>query len=305
MFYHDRDLRPTSDLCIRCGLCCVALRAQCTPEEAEAACPSNPERFAEPDDDIKEGNLLIRFPCMYLKGRLLGAVFCAIYDKERPKVCTSYLCRVAMLYAQGQVELKSALQLLKIAFWSSDVSVFNWAGFEGETNILRKQAVWQLAQKLREGGTNEQGLDLWAAQHCTPNYWPSTPLEHSLFSMHFMSFDHRESLEDEARREAERKALGLYYEPEETEQFSSRDIEVARMTVRHVLAQLRLYITDGTEVDYAQDTVEASSSAEADQEQGEPRVSPSDVDDGCSGGESEEARLCLAAGDQDSCGADG
>lgn len=299
MFYHDNDLRSTSELCVRCGLCCVVLRASCTEEEARRVCPDNPLQFAEPDETMEDGKWLMRFPCMYLKGRVLGAVFCSIYDKERPSVCGSYLCRIAMLYSQGQIELEPALKQLKVAFWTSDVTVFNWAGFEGEQAIMRRQAVCRIAGQLRKEGASQPGVDLYLADQLTPGYWPSTPLEHGLFSMHFMSFDHREKLGGEAKAKADREALGLYYELDELEEMSERDKEVAQMTVRQVLAQLRLYLADNTEVDHAQDSVERSRSAEADWPETEHRVPTPALEDRSSGGESEGASLRAAPGDQD------
>jgi Fe-S-cluster containining protein len=298
MFYHDDSLRSTSELCVRCGLCCAILNASCTPEEAEAANPGNPDRFARPDENVEKGKLRIRFPCMHLKGRTLGGVLCAVYDKQRPAVCVSYLCRIAMLYAQRGIELNQAMHQLRIAFWSGDVTIFNWCGEDGEEVLMQRQAVWKLADKLREEGNSEMGVDFWVAQQSTPSYWPSTPLEHSLFSMHFLNFDHRRRLQGEARVEAYDAALKLYYEPEEIEFMSPGEREVASVTVDKVFEQLRLYVTDrmDTEVEGVQDPVEAGTCAEFGE--GDRSGGASTLEDGSVGGESEETGFCAIRGDQ-------
>ena len=298
MFYHEKSLRPTSELCVRCGLCCVVLKAQCTPEEAKLACPEHPERFAEPDEYAAEGKLLMKFPCMYLRGRVLGGTFCSIYGQDRPKVCSSYLCRIAMLFSQNEVNLERALQQLKIAFWSGDVSVFNWAGLDGEQVIMQRQAVWQLADTLKAQGNSSAEVDLWVANQCTPSYWPKTPLEHSLFSMHFMAFDWREGLRGEEREKAEQESLKLYYETEEVEQMSKRDQAVARTTVRQVLSQLRMYVANlnAEEMDGGTDSLEADRPAEAGEEEGGAGVPPRDVEDRRPGGEGTKAGLRVLRG---------
>lgn len=301
MFYDEKSLRSTSELCVRCGLCCVVLKAQCTPEEAELAAPDNPARFAGPDDYVAEGKLLMKFPCMYLRGRVLGGAFCAIYSKSRPKVCSSYLCRIAMLYSQGEVNLEDAFEQLKTAFWSGNVSIFNWCGEDGEQVILRRQAIWHLADTLRAQGSSDMEVNMWVANECTPTYWPRTPFEHSLFSMHFMSFDYREGLEGKELEDAEQRALLLYYEPEEIEKMSKRDQAIARATVRHVLAQLRLYVSSpgSGETDGGTNRVEADRSAAADNEKGGPGIPPRDVADRDTGSKSEETGLCPVRGGQD------
>lgn len=301
MFYHDQDLRSPSELCVRCGLCCIVLRATCTREEAEEASPSCPEQFAEPHPEGEDDKLLIRFPCMHLRGRPLGAVFCAIYHQKRPEVCSTYLCRIAMLYSQHEVGLESALRQLKVAFWSEDPTVFNWAGFDGERNIMRRQVVWKLAENLRAKGQSEQGVDLWVANQCTPSYWPSTPLEHSLFSMHFAAFDNREDKAEPDRAAAHRKALELYYEMDELEKLNERDKEVAAMTVFHVLNQLRIYVTDRTEVLHESDSVEADRPTPVGRAEAEPGVPTPTMDEGNSGSEGGETGLCSLPGDQDDC----
>ena len=236
--YHDGPLRQANELCVQCGICCVVLRASCTKEEADIICPENPSLFAEPNPEQKEGPLLIKFPCRYLRGRAMRSCFCTIYGKVRPKVCVGYYCRVAALYRQHELDLEQALGQLRKAYETRDASLFNWGGDELDALVARRQAAWELADELRKENVDEALIDYRIAASLSPDYqFRSTP-HRDLFFSHFVCFDHLQRRAAVDLDEAIQETIYLFY-GDEGEAMDKTEKAIKSEAIWRVLRDLR------------------------------------------------------------------
>lgn len=245
----DLELRSTSELCVHCGLCCVILDARCMPEEARAAStPDTLSVFTDIENTNEEGKVRMRFPCMYLRGRPLRAVSCAIYNDEnlrRPALCHGYLCRLAMQYAQKQVTKTEALSLLGMAFFKNRLELFNWIGTDDENAILRRQAILELAAQLRDEGLDGPLFELMLARELTPVYAPQGAIDLALFSMHMHCFDKRDGLPLEDQVEA----LEAYVNPETLEQLTPEQKELAAEVMNSTIREIRRCVRSSRQAD--------------------------------------------------------
>lgn len=210
--------RDTSELCVRCGLCCCVLRAHCSEKDARDLAQTmgvDVRRFAAPPKEDSEhllgpdGVTIIRdtqdeplwlmyFPCIFLRGRPMKAVGCAAYSvvdgttgerrDPRPLVCRSYLCKIAIMYRLGEVTLDDALRLLRVSFDQGDVTIFNWCGSPRDITISRLADVQDQIQGMRQEGMEEPWVDFYAASRLTPRWYPRSEPEHDLLSIHFEVF---------------------------------------------------------------------------------------------------------------------
>lgn len=254
----ELEPRNPSEICVRCGLCCVALHATCTREEAVELCEvrhESLEGFAEElvyeqdGDDHNKGDPIlkngmpsvhIKFPCRYLRGRLMYAVACAVYGDPRPEVCRSYLCKIAIQFKAREVTLDEGLSKLRSAYWQNDASVFNWSGSSGEAVLsLTSDALDAVAEMKREGIPSVM-IDYEIAAGVTPLYVPESRHDLNLTSMHFHAFDHREALRKRVDAEAiDESALGLYFSAEAIAEMSDGYKTAAASGIRAVLLEMR------------------------------------------------------------------
>lgn len=238
--YLDSPLRQVNELCLKCGLCCVVLQASCSREEAERVCPQQPERFARPSDRLAENKLLISFPCMFLKGRVMHAVCCSAYEKGRPKVCESYLCRIAVRYRQYEIELEEAEQLLQQAYLSRDVTIFNWGAAEDGPLSIR-YAAWELADKLRKEGCSGDIIDYRLSQYLSPQYDFCSLPDRDLFFYHFVCFDDWVKLGKNDLSQAIEKTMYLFY-GDEAEEMTWEQKVIKSEAIWKVLWDLRSHL---------------------------------------------------------------
>ena len=195
-----------SDLCRRCGLCCVMLCAKVDKDEAQKFLDQARDSNIYPQDitfeqfctlqDTKpyEGEYTINMPCRYLQGSILKYVGCRAYHLVRPKVCPSYLCKIAVEYKVGRITLDQARFSLRQAFMEGDVGIFNWSnslenreGYETRISLLSK--ISDLVKELREAEMDEQMIEFALAAQITPDYIPSSDVSRTLFSMHMFNVD--------------------------------------------------------------------------------------------------------------------
>lgn len=285
--------RDTSELCVRCGVCCVVLKAYCTPEEAEATAAHggvDVRRFVKerPNDS---GDVLMHFPCTFLRGRVMSHVACAVYDGPRPPVCGSYLCKIAINYTTQRISLVDAIHALNIAFMKGDYSIFNWTGQDREVSIYLRGRIVKASAVLRKQGVPQAVIDYSAAAGVTPRYFIPTDIDHDLLSMHFFSHDHRMRRLDAAETEAERlkllrAGLDLYFESELVAQLPDDGIRIAATAMTAVLNELRGLLVTQVDEDFRSRC-------------GLPLVEPDVVDRGAVGGPEELVALAVEAATSD------
>ena len=194
-----------SDICCQCGLCCVVLAARVEKGEAEQLLeqanatgrhPHNVtmEQFCTVQDSPPyRGELVMNFPCVYLKGSVLNYVACRAYDLDRPSVCGAYLCKIAMQYRLGLISLPEAKFLLRASFLSGDVGIFNWNQGDAAPDEQRISMLMDVAgfvDRIKEAGVKEEDWDWAVAQYITPEYLPSSAVARSLLNMHLNNVDH-------------------------------------------------------------------------------------------------------------------
>jgi len=236
--------RPASELCVRCGVCCVVLKAYCTPDEATALAQHADVALARIVEPPRDGNCLMKFPCTFLRGRVMSHVACSVYGGPRPPVCGSYLCKMAINYVTRKISLEDAIHALNYAFLRGDFGVFNWTGADREVSIYLRGRIVKEAAAMRAEGIPQAVIDYRAAAGVTPHYFIPTEVDHDLISMHFFSHDHRMKLLDAAGSESDRidvmkAGLGLYFESELIESLPDDGIRIAATAMTAVLNELR------------------------------------------------------------------
>lgn len=188
--------RPANPLCVRCGLCCVMLSARVTEEEAEIISEENSipkEKFCrieEEGEGPNVGKLVLSMPCRFLLGKPSDYTGCRIYGKTRPAVCETYLCRIAMQYQTGVLDLDEAAKLLREAFVSGKPSLFNWMGLKGELELqnsaiigpMREEAAKMIEECGEDGKlgvlTEQEVGDILIAKRITKMYFLHSDLAH-------------------------------------------------------------------------------------------------------------------------------
>lgn len=237
----DLPRQNASDICCQCGLCCVVLAARTGEEEAERLLeqanatgrhPKNVtmDQFCTVQDKPPyRGELVMNFPCVYLKGSVLNYVACRAYDLDRPSVCGSYLCKIAVQYRLGLISLPEAKFLLRSSFLSGDVGIFNWNQGEAapdEQRISLLMEISRFVDRLKEAGVEEDAWDWAVAQYITPSYVPASEVSRSLLNMHLNNVDH------------ENFELELYV-PELCKGWSEGQREAASCVLENVLRDIR------------------------------------------------------------------
>lgn len=233
-----------SDICCQCGLCCVALVARVEKGEAEEFIRQanktgrhpkemTMEKFcAVREDPPYRGEYVMNFPCPYLKGHVLDYVACRGYDLDRPAVCGSYLCKIAVQYKLGLISLGEARFSLRASFINSDVGIFNWNQGDTHPDETRISVLSQVAahlDRVKEAGVPEEHWEWAAAMYLTPEYLPSSDYARSWLNMHLHAVD-REDFRLEA-----------YVEPEIIEKWSEGERDAASHVMEMVLRDIRQY----------------------------------------------------------------
>jgi len=241
-----------SDICTKCGLCCLMLCAKVEEEEAHKFI-SEAKRMNIYPQDITfeqfctlqtqkpyEGEYTINMPCRYLQGSILKYTGCRAYHIDRPKVCGNYLCKVAVEYKIGRISIDQALFSLRSAFMNGSVSVFNWSydlkvfgGYEDRISLLSR--VSDLVKELRSSGVAEEVIEFAVASQITPTYLPSSDVTRTLFDMHMFNVDRGDY------------DLKLYV-PELVGRLNEVEEKIALNVVKAVLSDLRKLFIRGDEV---------------------------------------------------------
>lgn len=260
--------RPANPLCTRCGLCCVMLSAQVHEDEAEIISEENSlpkEKFCHIE---KQGEgphadkLVLNMPCKFLLGRPMDYTGCRIYGKTRPAVCKTYLCRTAMQYSTGILDLEEALQRLREAFTRGNPALFNWAGLEGEVALqqsavigpLRNEATRMVEEYGDEGklGVLNEGEvgDILIAKSVTPVYAIRSDLAHLELNLLLNFFDQGgHELKDILPQSV-------------LDEMGKRDKEVAMTVYSGVLRRLRSLFATVSEIQSHQPADEAADGVE-------------------------------------------
>lgn len=182
------------------------LSAKITEEEADRICsewPIKKENFchiATAPNDPNSGDLIIRMPCRFLLGRTADYVSCRAYGGFRPKVCGDYLCRIAIQYKTGFIELDQALKDIKTAFRTGNPIIFNWTQSGDEGQLIKASMIPQLlkvAQDAYYAASNpslslEEVENVFVAEVFTPMFRIASPTDQLHLNMLFDIFDRGE-----------------------------------------------------------------------------------------------------------------
>jgi hypothetical protein len=177
------------------------LSAKITEEEAEKFCEEQElkkENFCHTEEiGPNVGDLVITMPCRRLLGRPADYVSCRAYGDYRPAVCGSYLCRVAVQYKTGLLELDEAVELIREAYATGNVAYFNWIKTEDEEHLMRASLVPRLLKVAQEAYAAvedpaislEDVENIYVAEALTPVFVPATPQDHLRLNLLFDIFD--------------------------------------------------------------------------------------------------------------------
>lgn len=230
--------RSPQELCVKCGLCCVALVAKLQKGEAETlgnhfGVPI--DRFTMPypkqlkEDGDSDDALLFKFPCEFLMGKPLDYIGCRAYGKGiRPSVCKNYLCKVALAFTLRSKSLGESLFILRSVYIKGDIATLNW-GFDKrmERKLLLDYNVNQSIDKLRKSGMDDTLAGFIAAKTLTKRWNFTCAEDQSLFSM-MMCHSERGT-----------NSLKFYIPQEELDQYTEEQREFALKVVDHVLSVIR------------------------------------------------------------------
>ena len=92
-------------ICVACGFCCdhtLFEYASLSPDEKVSG------HFEESRFDI-DGSDYFRLPCPHFDEK------CTIYDKQKPKICSSFKCKLLKNYIKGEVEQAKAISIIEEA----------------------------------------------------------------------------------------------------------------------------------------------------------------------------------------------
>ena len=228
------ELQNASELCTRCGLCCVGLRAWCTVEDAEKTCAemSIPlDQFVNVEERDEKNKVLMKFPCTFLRGSILHYVSCAAYKVPRPEVCHVYYCRVATQYRLRHIMLDEALALLRRGFWLDDVAAYNWCRSEEDAVLTQIHNAAVAGCDLEQSGFSRDVINYTMMTHVLPRYAPANEIDQNLLSMHFYLYDVRHTVDV-------RKRL-TFYLGDAALSMDDHDVEVAMQAIDGVFDVLR------------------------------------------------------------------
>lgn len=228
----DRD---TSPLCMRCGLCCVVLSALVEPHEVEKLAKWSGKRpqdiaMVEKVSIPGEGGLALLRPCTFLLGKPTEYVQCRAYTAERPAVCGTYLCKLAVRYKAGVTTLNEALFILRASVTKEgDIGMFNWMPDE-QNSDLHIAAVLAARRALETIDVDDDHamavhVALFAQTH--PRFQFRNPVSEALFAAVMINW------------EGGRLALDQFFAPELMKGWSKRDQEVALLTAYQVVEDFR------------------------------------------------------------------
>lgn len=186
----DRDC---SELCIRCGLCCVVLSAEVKPSEVERLAEWSgrlPSEIAMVEERPGHGGkLVLKRPCIFLLGKAGEYVNCRAYGMERPKVCGSYLCKLAIRYKAGVCTLHEALFILRASIThKGDIGMFNWSSDPesnrdtGDAELAEVIAAQRALRLLNEDGPKADMVRLALFEQFRPNYRFSSDAHETIFA---------------------------------------------------------------------------------------------------------------------------
>jgi hypothetical protein len=239
----DLPRRNPSDVCKSCGLCCVALCAKVEKKEAETLLEQANETGRYPRDvtleqfctyrdnpPIHNKEWILNFPCVYLKGSLLDYTSCGVYDLERPQVCQSYLCKIAVKYKLGVLSQSESSFLLRQAFINGDVSIFNWNSAEADQDEERVSTLHMVANfidALNKNGVAEHLREWAVCQYLTPSYHPTSNTSINMLDMYLYTVD-REDFR-----------LDLFVEPAVIATWDTSQKKAAMHTMIAVLLDIR------------------------------------------------------------------
>jgi Fe-S-cluster containining protein len=228
-----KESNNPSALCMKCGLCCFTLSARVTEEEADLITRENDMKkdsfvvIEKEGEGPNAGNLVIKLPCKFLSGKPLHFVLCRIHGKFRPKVCTSYLCKIATQYKIGTISFKEALFRIRLAFVTGDRSIFNWTNNEKESNLIVASFINDMAKILKASGLDEDEIKEKVMDKMTPKYKIATGHDNLLLSMHLASFDKNE---DQA----------YVFFGEEIDKWNPEKLEIVRETAKKIMGDIRM-----------------------------------------------------------------
>lgn len=244
----DRKRQDPSPLCCRCGICCVVLSARVEEDEAKEFHRQAVESGLEPKEfgDVftveeigpHQGDTVFRFPCKYLRGKPLDYVSCAGYSLDRPSVCRSYLCKIAIKYSLGLITIKEAQFTLRSSFLSGALDLFNWThpklddpdGIQQEIDeqkLIFYNHLNEQAQRMIDSGTPRDLVGMVVSAQITPVLDFKNAACHVLFNMHMAALD-RDYIEPR-----------VYVEADEVDSWPPEKKVFATQIVKHVLTELR------------------------------------------------------------------
>jgi hypothetical protein len=92
-------------ICVSCGFCCdhtlFEYASLSTGEKVSG-------HFEESRFDI-DGSDYFKLPCPHFNEK------CTIYDKQKPKICSSFKCKLLKNFSSGEIEKSNALSIIKEA----------------------------------------------------------------------------------------------------------------------------------------------------------------------------------------------
>ncbi len=98
------NVAEVSKLCVDCGLCCSdAIFDHAALADGEADFVRSIGMGIINVDHEAPGKQAIEFPCPHLSGTA-----CSIYDRPRPKICSSFFCELAHGLDRGDISLSDA-----------------------------------------------------------------------------------------------------------------------------------------------------------------------------------------------------
>jgi hypothetical protein len=178
-----------------------------------------------------------------LRGRTLEFVSCAIYGLDRPNVCRSYLCKIAIRYSLGLITLQEAQFTLRASFLSGDLGLFNWTQNRGEDQVSVEQEVEdqklvfynhlnEQSRQMIADGVPRDLVGMLVASQLTPVMQFKNTATHVLFNMHMAAFD-RDYVEPR-----------VYVDEDVVDTWMPEQRAFAARVIRYTLSEIRdLFVT--------------------------------------------------------------
>lgn len=237
----DRDC---SELCIRCGLCCVVLSAEVKPEEVERLAvwsgklPTDIAMVEERRFE-GEGKMVLHRPCIFLLGKPGEYVRCRAYGMDRPEVCGAYLCKLAIRYKSGICTLNEALFLLRASITKhGNLGMFNWSsdteedGNAGDAKLASLVLAQRALRMLNKEGGNTDDVRLTLFEQLHPHYEFLSPVHETVFAALMVNYRNKVL------------ALDQFFSEEQIKSMSERDKEVALMSAYQVVEDISMFFKE-------------------------------------------------------------